>query len=77
MGFESQEEAERWAENAEFRAEQAKEEKLLAGYVDPKEAAWQDMNRLPGFQSPEISEGVRGLMRATFDFAWQRAMRLG
>lgn len=30
MGFETQEEAERWAENMEFRADQLKEERLLA-----------------------------------------------
>lgn len=31
MGFETQEQAERWAENMEFRADQRKEEKLLEG----------------------------------------------
>jgi hypothetical protein len=30
MGFETQEEAERWAEEIEFRADAAREEKLLA-----------------------------------------------
>lgn len=30
MGFETQEEAERWAENMEFRAEQRREERMLA-----------------------------------------------
>lgn len=30
MGFETQEQAEQWAENAEFLADQRKEEKLLA-----------------------------------------------
>lgn len=35
MGFETQEEAERWAEEIEFRADAAKEEKLLASANEP------------------------------------------
>jgi hypothetical protein len=34
MGFETQEAAERWAENAEFAADQAREEKLLSSKSD-------------------------------------------
>ena len=36
MGFETQEQAERWAENVEFRAEQIKEERMLQTYTGPE-----------------------------------------
>jgi hypothetical protein len=46
MGFETQEEAERWAENMEFCADQAKEEKLLASAVQSNEQTLEQMARL-------------------------------
>lgn len=36
MGFESHEAAERWAEAVEFRADQLKEERMLATYTGPE-----------------------------------------
>ena len=35
MGFETQEQAEKWAENMEFRADQKREERLLAPLTPP------------------------------------------
>lgn len=40
MGFESQEAAERWYEAAEFRAEQLKEERMLATVYTGRERRW-------------------------------------
>jgi hypothetical protein len=70
MGFETQEEAERWAEEMEFRAEQRKEEEM---FLTPKERAWKEITRLPAYQ--DMSAGARELQRAVFDYAWDAALR--
>lgn len=72
MGFESQEEAERWAENMEFRADQLKEERMLE---TPKVRAWREITELPGYRELGLTDGQKGLLRAVFDHAWDRALR--
>lgn len=51
MGFETQEEAERWAENMEFRAEQRAEEKLLASASSMETLASMEKCLLAGLNS--------------------------
>lgn len=70
MGFESMEEAERWAENAEFAADQRKEE---AFFLTPKDRAWREITRLPAYV--DMSPAQKELQRAVFDFAWDAALR--
>lgn len=65
MGFETQEEAERWAEGMELRADALREERML----DPKEAAWQKLTALPDYKN--MPESSRLLQRAVFDYAWE------
>jgi len=74
MGFETREEAERFAEAAEFRADQLREERLLKSAIpDPKEMAWQRLIALPAYSS--MTDSAKELQRAVFDYAWDAAMR--
>ena len=56
MGFETQEEAERWAEEIEYRADAAREERLLAS-VDPASVAWTKFIS----ENPEFISGTKYL----------------
>lgn len=67
MGFETQEEADRWAENIEFRADQLREERLLA-----KSKAWVELTQLPAFK--DMPKSVMELQSSVFDYAWEAAM---
>jgi hypothetical protein len=70
MGFETQEDAERWAENVELRRKEIKEERM---FEHPKERAWRILTELPAFK--DTSPAARELQRAIFDYAWDAAMR--
>ena len=70
MGFETQEDAERFSENAEFVADQRREEMLL---LTPKERAWRRLIELPAYKS--ISPAARVLQRTVFDYAWEAAKK--
>lgn len=67
MGFETQEEAERWAENMEFMAGQRKEERML----NPRLSAWLAVADLPAYK--ELAKPVQELLKGIFDYAWERA----
>ena len=71
MGFETQEEAERWAENMEFLADQRKEEAMLR---DPQESAWLEIASLPAFSAID-SDGVKALLKTMHKAAWGQAMK--
>lgn len=70
MGFETQEEAERWYEAAEMRAEQLKDEAM---FQTPRERAWKQITLLDAYK--DMSQAAKELQRAVFDFAWDAAMR--
>lgn len=68
-----QEEAERWAENMEFLADQRKEERLLKGFQDRQDAdsAWLEVVALPEYQ--KASAFLQPLVEAAFKNGFLRA----
>ena len=66
MGFETQEEAERWAENMEQRADAVKEERLLAsaGAMQDAEAAWAEVAQTEVFV--HAKDWLKELCKAAF-----------
>lgn len=70
MGFETQEEAERFAENIEFLVDNRREERLL----DPKLNAWLTLTELPAYK--DMTPALRELQRSVFEYAWLAAMRV-
>lgn len=70
----TQEEAENFAEQAELAADARREEKML----DPREEAWRELTELPAYtelSNDHVNEQIKKLCRATFDFAWNKALR--
>ena len=63
MGFETQEEAERFVEAADAYRDMLRE-------MDPKERAWLRVVRLPAFK--ELPE-LHSLIRQVFDYAWEES----
>jgi hypothetical protein len=69
MGFETQEEAEQWAENLELARKRMSEERLL----NPKLNAWLRLAELPAHK--ELTPAQLELEKAVFDYAWEAALK--
>lgn len=65
MGFETQEQAERWAEELEHRAKERR--------MEPQEIAWRRLTLLPNHK--DLTTAQVELMRSVFDYAWEASKK--
>lgn len=69
MGFETQEEAERFAEHVDMERRRISEERLINRQLN----AWFKLIELPAYK--DISPETRALLRTVFDYAWTAALK--
>lgn len=74
MGFETQEQAEAWAERMEIRRKEMKEDAAVSGLESVRKLnAWMTIMNLPAFY--KLPKDERESMKAVFDYAWEAASK--